>query len=875
MKKLLLIVFLMFALVVTIVACTGDPATNETTAGTTEDETPTEAPETEPETPTKAPETEPVDPMAPVNVFEAADIFTITRPDLGSLTPDCVSIVDNYLHIVPIGPDPYWYPFFNVDGARYLVIRYRTDATDVYTQFYIGSSGEGPIGDENSLKQPVIADGEWHLAIFDTQPITDLGLYDGSTVSFFRFDVLEGIHNVEEGGRYPLPEGCYIDVEYVAFFHSLEAAEAYDYTRQNTPIAIGNAAHLAGQTATGNEMKAGEVTTEYDRTFVRLTAEGGDPYFSVMNPGANLKANFMAISYRTNSTSEGQFFIGSGAVITAQGDNFNVNWNEGGWNLLVIDLSAVEGLTSITDAIVNYLRMDFFTDGGAEGDYFDIEYVAFFKTAEAAETYYNDLHALKTWDSEAGKTIVKHHNFDALPVIGADGSENHVIFGNGAAAGWDKVATIDFSVNTLKHWGWVGVYGELGEFGYQIDDGEYIFSSDFAVTPEQGVIDAVGADATASRMGILIDVSALAGEHTVTTVYKNAAGYVVELLEFTVVRKNADLTLDMATFEGQAGYMANFEAAGYTAPCYKYGYGTVLDLGEMDLSKFSAVKITYGCDGGEGTAAAFESASSLVIGLKSAASTFGQETEDNFDDAIAYTDMVFSTSGWAGGSREAVVDLSDIDYNGNVWVALHNPAGTEIVVSAIVFVGSDELPVVEDPEEPEAPAPIVPVAMGDAAYLAEKAAGGTDVAAGEVTTEDDRTFVRLTATGGDPYFMVVAPGANIQSDIVAISYRTNSAAKGQFYVGSGAGITANGDNCFFEWTEGGWNLLVIDLSTVEELTSITGDMVNFLRLDFFHNGTFAEGDYLDIEYVAFFESVADAETYYNDLHPVVDEAPEA
>ena len=185
------------------------------------------------------PDPEPVDPMAPVNVFEAADISTITRPDLSSLTPDCVSIVDNYLHIVPIGPDPYWYPFFNVDGARYVVVRYRTNATGVDTQFYIGSYGGGPSGDENSLKQPVIADGEWHLAIFDTQSITDLGLYDGSTVSFFRFDVLEGIHNDDKGGRYPLPEGCYIDVEYIAFFHSPEAAEAYDYTRQNAPVANG------------------------------------------------------------------------------------------------------------------------------------------------------------------------------------------------------------------------------------------------------------------------------------------------------------------------------------------------------------------------------------------------------------------------------------------------------------------------------------------------------------------------------------------------------------------------------------------------------------------------------------------------------------
>ena len=62
----------------------------------------------------------------------------------------------------------------------------------------------------------------------------------------------------------------------------------------------------------------------------------------------------MAIAYRTNSASKGQFYVGSGPHLTAQGDNFIVTW--------------------------------------IEGDYFDIEYVAFFKSAEAAETYYNDLH---------------------------------------------------------------------------------------------------------------------------------------------------------------------------------------------------------------------------------------------------------------------------------------------------------------------------------------------------------------------------------------------------------------------------------------------------------------------------------------------------
>ena len=146
-----------------------------------------------------------------------------------------------------------------------------------------------------------------------------------------------------------------------------------------------------------------------------------------------------------------------------------------------------------------------------------------------------------------------------------------------------------------------------------------------------------------------------------------------------------NLVIDMSTLGG-AGYRADFVPAGYNAPLQLLGYGVAIDLGEIDLSKYSAVKITYGCDGGAGTEANFAAASSLAIGLKSTNTSYGQETTDNFDGDIAHTDMVFSSNGWASGAREAVVDLTAVDYNGNVWVAVHNPTSTEIAISAIEFI---------------------------------------------------------------------------------------------------------------------------------------------------------------------------------------------
>ena len=417
MKKLLLIALLMLALVVTAVACTGDPATNETTAGTTAGETPTEAPETPteapevpteapevpteapdvpteapetqaPEVPTEAPETEPetepVDPMAPASIFKAEEM-TVTGPNqLASH-----ELVDNYLHLVPSGTDPFFYPFSNVKGARYVVVRYRTaDATGANMQVFIGSSGAGPVDDSTMVQVPLTVDGEWHLAVFDTQSI-DAAKYDGSTVSYLRFDILEAGYILDENGepqkdennqwiKYPLPEGCSVDVEYIGFFHSIEAAELFDAA----PTMIVEADALAEKANGGNQTNA-----ELQEGFVRLTTKGGgDPYFQFIS-SAGVQPQYMAISYRTNSTTNGQFFIGSGGGPSGAGDNFEVDWADGKWKLMVIDLAAT-GVTSITDGNINYVRLDFFTGDGAEGDYFDVQYVGFFKSAAAAETYF-------------------------------------------------------------------------------------------------------------------------------------------------------------------------------------------------------------------------------------------------------------------------------------------------------------------------------------------------------------------------------------------------------------------------------------------------------------------------------------------------------
>jgi len=237
MKKLLLIAILMLALVITVVACTGDKNPEDTTIGDTTVETPTEAPTVEPDDPTEAPTAEPDDPTeAPTVEPEDPTEAPTDKPETPTDKPE--------------------------------------DPTEAPTE----EPTEAPTADP---ADPVL--------------------------------MLE-------------PEDL------------------------NT---------LAGAAAPNvNQIASSEVITEGDYTFARLTAAaGGDPYFAFIPLNSNyMLPQYMAISYRTNSTTDGQVFLGSGTGWNGQGDVFNVAWNEGDWNYIVIDLSA-QGLTSITDGLLTYARL--------------------------------------------------------------------------------------------------------------------------------------------------------------------------------------------------------------------------------------------------------------------------------------------------------------------------------------------------------------------------------------------------------------------------------------------------------------------------------------------------------------------------------------
>ncbi len=247
MKKKLLWIAACLLSVTMLIACNGDGGdgseTESTTVSETESESETDttdtagdvttAPEaettveTEVETETET-ETEFVIEIDPVNQFLGEQLATLTNSTMvESLT---LSEDGTYVTMRPAGADPNYYPFANTMGGRYIVIKYRAfNAEGTRVQLYIASSGLAPSNDNSMLSTPTISDGKWQLAVFDTKPLIDAGIYDGMWVSYFRFDPLECDYILDASGnpqqvgdvwlRNEMPVNASIDVASIAFYN--------------------------------------------------------------------------------------------------------------------------------------------------------------------------------------------------------------------------------------------------------------------------------------------------------------------------------------------------------------------------------------------------------------------------------------------------------------------------------------------------------------------------------------------------------------------------------------------------------------------------------------------------------------------------------
>ena len=129
--------------------------------------------------------------------------------------------------------------------------------------------------------------------------------------------------------------------------------------------------------------------------------------------------------------------------------------------------------------------------------------------------------------------------------------------------------------------------------------------------------------------------------------------------------------------------------------------------------------------------------------------------------------------------------------------------------------------------------------------------------------KSDDGFAGLTATGADPWIMA-ADYIGDMPEYLVIRYRTNTNMRGEIFT-SDAANPAGGKSFVFDYnTSGDWNLLIFHLPTVAPY--LTGSSIGHIRYDFFVDVP-AEGTFLEIAYMAFFNTAEYALAYDFELYP--------
>ena len=230
---------------------------------------------------------------------------------------------------------------------------------------------------------------------------------------------------------------------------------------------------------------------------------------------------------------------------------------------------------------------------------------------------------------------------------------------------------------------------KMHEFELSYDDGAKLYVDGRLVV--DGTFDPKAAEGIKTAKGsIMLE----AGYHTIRVEYAELRGGNAHLSvkgDWSFRYSAAGMTeilswsVNFSDMKDQPAYKTDGSTIGATQAYMLLDVGNTVYLGDVNLAEYSRVEIVYCCDGTFFTEQRFKKSSSLAIGLKSEDSTYGVHTTDHFSGDIAHAEMTFSNRSWASGSRVAVVDLSDVDYHGDTWVAVHNPEATAIAILEIRF----------------------------------------------------------------------------------------------------------------------------------------------------------------------------------------------
>ena len=335
---------------------------------------------------------------APVRYFGPEEIAKIAKDyewgaNKSNMLGAYVSEDKSYVTLIPFDGEQeacfYLFQSFQKVGPI-MSVKYRTEIPGFYMEFFTNSYDLTAQASSNFNIYGLKSNGEWDVRFVDLYEKIPT-VFNGTSLNHMRFDFANGN---------PIPPETELDIEYIAFFNTIEDAQKFEYgedyvapeegggTNENSPLYFG--AIDVFNSATGNEAKNLEsATLADDFSYVTLTtAKGGsnDAYINLLK-STKAAAPYIAIKYRT--TSEGfwiETFMDSVNSSAKGGSSFTFTPDsDGEWHIYVLNVKDRLGETIFNGEKINYIRFDFANCNSTLGEWsIDIEYIAFFNTEEEA-----------------------------------------------------------------------------------------------------------------------------------------------------------------------------------------------------------------------------------------------------------------------------------------------------------------------------------------------------------------------------------------------------------------------------------------------------------------------------------------------------------
>ncbi len=269
-------------------------------------------------------------------------------------------------------------------------------------------------------------------------------------------------------------------------------------------------------------------------------------------------------------------------------------------------------------------------------------------------------------------------------------------FTPGYSANWDAQPVIDDpNVEYIRIWGWVAFGSEtLGQLGYQIDEQQPVFDDAFYFEAEEALVqlkESVGAGSV-TRMDVRIPVKELSGSRTLRVIARAEDGYEEVLIKIVMnkaIDPNAPFTVPFEAWtvsghspqivdQSQPNLYPIIQAGGIEQGALLH-QGSV-GIGEYDLSQYSKIIVYYGIDASQVTVDNYNANANNRIMITNTDTHMISSPEESAIVASA----VYTLAGWQVMPIE--IDLSDVDYNGPVFISYDTLPGTFMIIGSIVLV---------------------------------------------------------------------------------------------------------------------------------------------------------------------------------------------